>query len=136
MESSWKKYYLWKHETQKIRKISNPKPSCFWFYFLDVYFGYIFLIYILDLFFVYIFWIYIFKIILGRWGIGNYTFSSLSSTPTWIWISFMSKTWTGFYPKLGVFLEGTLNFFMFKKGNHKTLISLLVRDPRASYNIR
>ena len=37
-------------------------------------------------------------------------FSLLNSTPTWIWISFMSKTWTGFYPKLCVFMECTLNF--------------------------
>ena len=37
------------------------------------------------------------------------------------------------YPKLLILKEGTLNFFMFKKGKHKTLISLLVRDSKGIF---
>ena len=37
-------------------------------------------------------------------------FPLINKRKAWIWILFVSKTWTGFYPKLGVFQEFTLNF--------------------------
>ena len=86
------------------------------------------------------FWIYIIKIVLRRWGIENYTFFITKQHPN-LNLNFIcvKKTWNGFYPKLSIFQEctlnffqgrypiffkeGTLNFFIFKRGNHKTLIS-------------
>ena len=73
---------IWKHPGKNIthgnlrpknfEKIWNINPQFFLF---------VFCIYLLDPFVGYIFWIYIFKIILGRWGIENYTFFIIKQHP-------------------------------------------------------
>ena len=65
------------------------------------------------LFFLYICWIvfvYIFEYFYEDEELETIHFSLLNSTPTWIWISFLSQTWTEFYSKLCILKECTLNF--------------------------
>ena len=80
------------------------------------------------------FWLYILKIILRRWGLKNATFS-ITKQHTDLDMNFISIKkhemvfWyfcyfqVRFTLKLFMFKEGTLNFLIFKKGNHKILIS-------------
>ena len=105
----------------------------FWIYILDIYFGYIFLIYILDIYVGYIFLIDIFDIYSGYlfwiyfciYFVNIYLEHSFGEMRNWKLYIFhyytapqlelkfhlWQKTWTGFYPKLCVFMECALNFF-------------------------
>ena len=80
------------------------------------------------------FWVYIFKMILWRWGLKHATFSitkrhqsldmNFISIKThemvfWYFCYFQER----FTLKFFMFKDGTLNFHIFKKGTHPTLIS-------------
>ena len=99
------KYYCCQSGTSKIRQFSEsvcPGYQIF-FVFFDIFrfrFG-----------ISCVFWVYILKIFLRRWGIENDTFSIIKQHPTWIWISYLSKTWTGDHPKLSYFQGWYLNFY-------------------------
>ena len=58
------------------------------------------------------FWVYILKIILRRWGIGNYTFSIIKQHPN-LNLNFIAikKTRNEFYPKLSYFQGWYPNVF-------------------------
>ena len=105
IESIWEhlgKYYFPMSDKQKIWKFPKGNPTIFWIYVLDIYF-----VYILYIFFEYV----CSKYFCGDEDFKRIHFPLIKSTKAWLWISFVSKTWTGFYPKVCIFKECTLNLF-------------------------
>ena len=87
--------------------------------------------------FIYFLKIYCLNYILRRWGIENYTFSITKQHPN-LNMNFISfkKHEMEITLNFLILKDGTLNFNIFKKGTHPTLISLLVRRGKVSPNIK
>ena len=92
LESIWEhlgKYYFSMSDKQTNWKSPTGKPM-FWICFRFIFFC----IYLLSIGL---------QIFLWRWGIEHVSFPLIKSTKALMWISYLSKTWTGNHPKLFYF---------------------------------
>ena len=108
MESSWKHIICVNMGHQQFRKFSKSVCPRYHFFFDFGRFHFRFFVHCFLCFFEYIFWTWFYE----DEELETIHFSLLNSTPTWIWISFLSKNMNRIWPpKLCIFKECTLNVF-------------------------